>query len=255
MERREIQFLIVILTVVLIVLVGSIIALTNYVMRKRVEFVRNEERARAEHEEAILQVKIEIAEEQNQALSMELHDNIGQLLSVASMELEMLNKSSQNNELQEIKELVSSSLVEIRAVSRGLNTQLILESSLYDMILKECERINRLKLCSAKVESGDVFISPNEKIVIFRIFQEFISNSLKYSKANNIEISMTSSQFSNVFIAKDDGIGFDPKQVYSNNGLVNMEHRASLIGAEYLLESQEGEGCMLTLRLPINTTV
>lgn len=252
MERAEIQFLVIIITVVLIVLIGSIFALVNYVMRKRIEYVRNQERSKAEQEEAILNTKIEISEQQYHSISMELHDNVGQLLSVASMELEMLNRENNTPALLEIQELVSSSLEEIRAISKGMNTQLIIESSLFEMIEAECDRINRMKLCVAQVsQSNKVSISGNQRVVFFRIIQEFISNTIKHSKAKHFKVSIEKKGNKLVIKAEDDGVGFDPEHVKSNNGLINMKKRASLIGASFNLVSSSNCGCRLTLTLPL----
>ena len=85
----------------------------------------------------------------------------------------------------------------------------------------------------------------------FRILQEFLSNSVKYSEAKNINIILNYQMNNLVITAKDDGKGFDFNKAEMGSGLINMKSRATLIDANLELISRPSEGVKLEIIYPI----
>jgi hypothetical protein len=208
-------------------------------------------------DEEIAQTQTEIQEETLKHVGRELHDNVGQLLAFASMQLKMLS-SQINGELKDkvtdTSKVIKESLKEVRALSKSLNTDVILNAGFEESITNELNRLKRMKLMEVELISNgekEVFKNNKDAIILFRILQEFMSNSLKYSKAKHLEISLNYSEEKLLIIAKDDGVGFDMETVKNGAGLINMKSRASLIESTFSLTSQPNEGVELQIEYPV----
>jgi hypothetical protein len=208
-------------------------------------------------DEEIAQTQTEIQEETLKHVGRELHDNVGQLLAFASMQLKMLS-SQINGELKDkvtdTSKVIKESLKEVRALSKSLNTDVILNAGFEESITNELNRLKRMKLMEVElISNGEKEVCKNNKdaIILFRILQEFMSNSVKYSKAKHLEISLNYSEEKLLIIAKDDGVGFDMETVKNGAGLINMKSRASLIESTFSLTSQPNEGVELQIEYPV----
>jgi signal transduction histidine kinase len=99
-----------------------------------------------------------------------------------------------------------------------------------------------------KVEGeGRMFENKNDEIILFRILQEFFSNTLKYAEADSLQISIKYHADGISIRAKDNGQGFDMASATKSSGLINMEKRAQMINAAYELKSSLNQGTELIL--------
>ena len=97
-----------------------------------------------------------------------------------------------------------------------------------------------------------VILNTTQALNLFRIFQETLNNSLKYSEASQIEISLYYKGENGIVLGiHDNGKGFDPTKVVSGHGLKNMQVRATEINAELTLQSTINEGTTITVTLYI----
>lgn len=198
-----------------------------------------------------------ILETQEQLLnniSQDLHDDAGQQLTYINFQVENLKLDSP--ELEEQLAPVSKSLSHlsssIRNISYSLNNQLLLKQNLTKAIKAEVDRLKQNKFLNISISINEIVskdFTDNEKIVIYRIFQEIVNNCMKHAKAKTIDIHI---QNSPKFMLKvvDDGKGFDYKTVKSKKnslGLNNMKQRAKIINYEVKIESQIDEGTTITL--------
>ena len=94
-------------------------------------------------------------------------------------------------------------------------------------------------------------LSYEYKVILFRITQEFIQNSIKHSKCKSIEINLKSTFENITLILNDDGIGFDTLKNHNGIGLINMKKRTELLGGDFLLVSTLNKGTTLSIKLPI----
>ena len=147
-------------------------------------------------------------------------------------------------------EALSNGLKEVRSLSKTLNNDVILNIGFEKSITNELDRMKKMKFTSAELKIiGDKadFNDRKHEIIIFRILQEFLSNSVKYSEAKNIGITLDYKPKSIIITATDDGKGFDINEIEQGSGLINMKSRAALIGADLDLSSKLGEGVKLEL--------
>src|SRR5690606_6577347 len=206
-------------------------------------------------EEELTKSRLEIQEQTLKNVAWELHDNIGQLLSVANMQLNILGKSIEEQSrphLLDIKEIVASSLQEVRSLSKSLNNEVIDYSGLEASVKNEVERFNRLNIITSHLDViGEGFEIPQkDAIILFRILQEFFSNVIKHSKANELNVHFEYLPGSLKITAVDNGLGFNVEEVQKNSGMLNMKSRAEMIKTGFELRSSPGAGTSLYLQYP-----
>lgn len=254
MEQTEIQILVLVVTIIIIILAGTMVVFFLYYQKKKTAYILKQHEIQQRFDKEIDKSKIEIQEQALKNISWEIHDNIGQLLSVAKMQLNMIQYTlpeEQKKSIIETAEIIGKSLDELRGLSKSLNPETIKIKGLLVSIQFEIERFNRLNVIDAKIiVKGTPFDLSNEKeIILFRILQEFCNNTLKYAKATHLSIIMNYSKDKLEIFAEDDGIGFD---IYKGSkekgiGLINMKSRAELISAKFSLSSVEKKGTKLCI--------
>jgi len=254
---QEIDILIVITTIIVLILCFTVVIFFLYFQKKKIAFILSERETIQRFEEEITKSKMEIQEQALQNISWEIHDNVGQLLSVAKMQLNMIQYTlpeEQQAGIQETGDIIGKSLQDLRGLAKSLNSDSIKNNGLIDSLMLEIERYNRLKVIEASINIvNDQYHLSNEKeIILFRILQEFCNNSLKYSQAKNLNITVTFNFDKLEITAEDNGIGFDVNDIENHTGigLLNMKSRGNLIGAQIDLVSSIDEGTKLYISCP-----
>jgi len=257
LEQKEIQILVLIVTIIVIVLAATLVVFLMYFQKKKTTYILKQRETQQQFEEEITKSKLEIQEQALQNISWEIHDNVGQLLSVARMQLNMLQLNvpeDQQSKIQETGDIVSKSLQELRGLAKSLNPDTIKNKGLIESISLEIDRFNRLKFINATLKTlGEPFnLSDEKEVILFRILQEFSNNTLKYSKAKNLTISINYTNNQLELFAEDDGVGFDLNDTSKQKGigLLNMKSRVKLIGGEIELKSSEENGTKLYISCP-----
>ena len=217
------------LTVILLVVV--IIIIFSIFQNRKIKFLCEQRASKQRFDDEIIKSKLETQEQTLQNISWELHDNVGQLLSVARMQLNMLQSNltiEQKTTLQETGDIISKSLQEIRSLSKLLNPEVVKNIGLHEAIQLEIDRFNRLNYLNAtfNVNGTIIPIDQKDEIILFRIVQEFLSNSVKHSKTKKIEVTASYSTNNLIIKIQDYGIGFDDANVEKGSGLLNMKSRA-----------------------------
>lgn len=230
---------------ILLVAVALIVLFSTFQRRKNV-LLEEQKRAKEDFEREITKTQIEIREETLRNISWELHDNIGQLLTLAKIQLQ----SSSLKNINDVKETLSKGLAEVRALSKLINPESIKKIQLKDALQLEIDRFNRLKFIKAslKIVGNEQKINSETSIIIFRILQEFFSNTIKHSKAKNLEVILTFKENTLEILAKDDGVGFSMKDSQFNGiGLENIKNRAKMINASASFSSKINKGTTLKI--------
>jgi two-component system NarL family sensor kinase len=214
--------------------------------RRKNDLLKDQEKEREQFEKEIAETQIEIREETLRNISWELHDNIGQLLTLAKIQLQ--NASEEN--IKEVKETITKGLNEVRSLSKLINPEAINNINLREAVQLEIDRFNRLEFIKSTliIEGNDIDIDKKATIIIFRILQEFFSNTIKHSKASTLRVILDFNGDTLNIIAKDNGIGFSSDAKKDGIGLINIKKRGQLIGAEINFESEKGKGTSLEIQ-------
>jgi signal transduction histidine kinase len=204
-------------------------------------------------QKAITQTVIETQEQVLNNISHDLHDDAGQQLTYINFQIENIKLDSP--ELVETLEPVSQSLgnlsKSIRSISHALNSQLLVQQDLIKAIATEIKRLKKNSKVDISYSFEEIEVKrfdDNEKIIIYRIFQECINNVFKHAKASKLCIFITTSPDFRMMIS-DNGKGFDSidKIDKLSLGLINMANRADSIAYNLAVESQVGLGTEITL--------
>lgn len=261
MDQTEIQILIFVTTIVVLILALSLILFFSYFQQKKTAYLIEQRETKIRFEDEITKSKLEIQEQALQNISWEIHDNVGQLLSVAKMQLNILQMDlpeKQQGKIFEIGEIVGKSLQELRGLAKSLNPETIKNKGLVESVTHEITRFNRLNFVNAilTVSKHPYHLSNEKEIILFRILQESFNNTLKHSKAKILTVKLNYGSTGLEIIAEDDGVGFDVsgKANHDGIGLRNMESRTKLIGATFELKSTEKKGTKLTINCPKDST-
>jgi hypothetical protein len=248
------RYLLVYMIAVLVIVTTLVIVFFVVFLKRKNKLMLDKIKQQQAFEEEIIQAQTETQEQTLKNIGWELHDNIGQLLSFANMQLSILKMQVSDDikdNFKDTSEALSNSLKEVRSLSKTLNNDVVLNIGLVKSINNELERLKKMKFDSAKLEIiGDRidFIHKKHEIIVFRILQEFLSNSVKYSDAKNISVILDYNKPNHLKIsAFDDGKGFDVTDVEEGSGLINMKSRAVLINADFELHSKPSEGVQLVL--------
>ncbi|WP_299835107.1 ATP-binding protein [uncultured Tenacibaculum sp.] len=241
------QRLVFILTTLIVVLM-ALVVITLFVVfsRKKNRLLREKSLEKKRFEREIAETQIEIREETLRNISWELHDNIGQLLTLAKIQLQNATPES----LDDISETITKSLNEIRSLSKLINPEFIKNIALKDALQLEIERFNRLQFIDAslKIVGEEKELNQKHGIILFRILQEFFSNTIKHARGSKLEVCLEFNSDKLTIKAIDDGIGFNMEDIQKKGiGLENMKTRAKLINADINLESKPNYGTELNI--------
>lgn len=186
-------------------------------------------------------------------ISRDLHDDAGQQLTVINFQLEHLKLDSPeyNDALAPLSESLGKLSQSIRSISHALSDQLVVQQDLIKAIASEMKRLQnntRVDISFSPPGITEKQFTVNEKIIIYRIFQECLNNIFKHSKATGIVVAITVSPRFKMTVT-DNGIGFDTirKAGKASLGLLNMNSRAESINYQLSIESQPGKGTAITL--------
>ncbi|WP_299678735.1 sensor histidine kinase [uncultured Tenacibaculum sp.] len=226
----------------------ALVVITLFVVfsRKKNRLLREKSQEKKRFEREIAETQIEIREETLRNISWELHDNIGQLLTLAKIQLQNATPES----LDDISETITKSLNEIRSLSKLINPEFIKNIALKDALQLEVERFNRLQFIKASLYISGEEKELNQKhgIILFRILQEFFSNTIKHARGSKLEVYLNFELDKLTIKAIDDGVGFNMEEIQQKGiGLENMKTRAKLINADINLESKPNIGTELNI--------
>ncbi len=247
MERKGTEALILAIIGIVSLCVIIIFLFIIFQKKKNVLLLKQAE-DKKQFEKEISESQVEIREQILRNISWELHDNIGQLLTLAKIQLQSVAEKPEN--ITEINDNLTNILTEVRSLSKVINPDYITNINLGQAIQLEIDRFNRLNYIKSTLDiEGDHFeIDSKAEIVIFRILQEFFSNTVKHSKATELRVHLSYLDNKVSILAEDNGKGFDMSQIAQNGiGLNNMKKRGVLINAEINIESKINEGTKLSI--------
>ncbi len=246
MTGNDILITIVVSSLTILLVLSLVVALL-LISSKR-QYRHREELARAalQREQAILRTEHDAVQRTLNEVGMELHDNVAQLLSLASWGWGP--KCPGNHRAKVLvsgaHDGVALALAEVRRLSLTLNADLWKSRTLLEAIQQDAQRVQLLAGMVVQVDtSGDLpKLTVEMKTGLYRAFQEVVNNAVKHSAATTLRVTLSGTPNFNITIV-DDGAGFDPDKTRSSGGLVNIPQRCARIGFDATCTSARGQGC------------
>src|SRR5581483_8388416 len=201
-----------------------------------------------------------VEEEERRRISRELHDEAGQSLLLARLNLEMLAKSAPSlwegrEKLSQTQHVIEHTIVEIRRILAALSPAVLEQFGLPAAIRQLTTRLRGL--CPARVTVRMALrerLERNLEAVVYRLVQECYHNIARHSRASRVKVSLRSTDSSLGLRIEDNGVGFDLDAATAQGnsfGLAGMRERITLMGGSFELRSKPGEGTVVAVRLPV----
>jgi two-component system, NarL family, sensor histidine kinase UhpB len=193
---------------------------------------------------------IKAQENERNRWAQELHDNIGQLLTVTKLYMDELSSEKLPDKvlLDKTKSLIYQSINEIRQLSSALRPPVFTDVTLEEAIESLVMNIKRVKNIDFNLEMLRIKedeLNEELKLMVYRIIQEQFSNILKYANAKTVNVKVQrEDQQINVTVT-DDGSGFNTQAITAGIGLKNMRSRLAAYKGEMHITSSPGNGCRL----------
>jgi len=210
------------------------------------------------HQQELLHVRLEIQEQTYLNISQELHDNIGQVLSLVLLNINTVNLGNSEaavRKLAQSKDLLNNAIKDIRDISQTLNADFINDIGIIKAIEQQLQILKRTGIYSTQllIKGEPYSYGPEPELMIFRIVQELLNNIVKHAEANQINVFMSYETRRLKIKVSDNGKGVDTEtQKLSPNkglGLRNIPNRLKLIKGSVLFESESNKGTTATIEI------
>lgn len=245
-------------SITLILLGVFIVIFILFYQKRHNNYIIEKQQLQLQFSQTLLQSQIEIQEQTRQHISRELHDNLGQIASVIKINLNTITIDKPEKATQKIedtKELTRQLIADIKALSVSLNSDRIVKAGLIAAIATEVERINKTEQFETVFinNTNNPSIDNDKAIILFRMVQEVLNNMVKHSQAKEITVTLNSKENLFILALSDNGTGFsiEEKMNSGGQGLQNLQNRAALINAEYVMESVPGTGTKVIIEVPV----
>jgi signal transduction histidine kinase len=194
-------------------------------------------------------------EREREAIGHEMHDNVNQVLTTVKLYLEMaVNNPEMREELlpRSIHHLLHC-ITEIRNLSRELSAPTLGKQSLVDSVQSLIEMVSSASGLVIHFDNKGYQTSliKDQRLAIYRIVQEQLNNIIKHAAATEVMIRLSQDECITELSIQDNGKGFDVDANRKGIGLNNILSRATVFGGDLAIESCEGKGTLLKVRLPI----
>jgi len=253
-------FLIVVIFLILL-LIGFIITILFLYQKKQHLFEKDMEAIKSNFNNELFRAQLEMQEETLQYISQEIHDNVGQFLSLAKLNLNTVNLENKELTIERINNstaLLTQALDDLRNLSKGMSSDLIKNGGLKKAIELQVNQLQKTGKYHVIFETNDgyQYLNEQKEIILFRILQEAVNNIVRHSSAGEIIILLSCIDNHVKMHIQDNGNGFDTGFLQKEKncmpgGINNMRKRAKLINAELDIESNPGRGTKITVTTPI----
>ena len=247
MNFSQTDFLIILSTFIILLVVLMMVAIYSVFINKKSQLILSQKIKENIFEQELANSQVEIKEQTLNYIGQELHDDLGQKLSVARLmtnKMAFSNENERENIVDEINVLLGECIQDIRNLSKVFITKQIEHFGFIESLEREIFRIKRLQLMEVdyKINNHDLEINSEHALILFRIIQECITNVIKHSKSKWIQLTVEDKKDQIIITVIDNGIGFISKSKEDGSGLKNMISRAKIINANFTINSNDNHG-------------
>lgn len=202
-------------------------------------------------------------EEERRRLARELHDEAGQSLTAVKLGLDHLEQKISKDDsavraiLSDTRKMLVRTSSEIRRLAYHLHPTLLIDLGLepaLNLYFKDIRTYSGLDI-DFQMVGFNTRLEKDLETALYRFSQEAMTNTLKYSGAELFTLKIIKSYPKLIFIAEDDGVGFDEKLVYNDKrslGLLGMRERVQLLGGTFLVKGRPGLGARIRIEITMS---
>jgi len=205
-----------------------------------------------------LRIEDQATLQERNRIAREIHDALGHALTAQSIQLEnallFLPPGAQKTEsfLREAQQLGSRALQEVRRSISTLRSDPLqgrsLEVAIANTVTEFRSTTGIIPDCTIQLSAP---IPSDISTALYRIIQESLTNISKHSAATQVSLDLQQNTAAIDLVIFDNGQGFDPQGNTTGFGLQGMRERTIALGGQFFLVSQPGEGCRITVSIPL----
>lgn len=256
-SSKELVLLITITTFIFLIAPIFLIGYIFLYNKKKAKHTEEKETLKKTFELELLKSQVEVQEHIMQTIASDLHDNIGQLLSLTSMTLSSIKADHLREEkINTASELTQRAIRELRQLSKMMNGQELIKKGLGPAIAYELEWLKKGLTYEIQFKEnmpGAIPEHADKELILFRLFQEILSNIIRHAKATRIDIELDQKNGQLFLMVKDNGKGFmwEEKLRKSDGlGLFNLQKRTSMMNGDFNINSIPGTGTEIKVSIP-----
>lgn len=256
MQKEKIELIVSIVATtvfVLLLMIAAIFLFRIYLKRKN-RLILEKERMSVEFEQTLLRSRVEIQEQTFTYISREIHDNIGQVLSLVRINLNTLHQEREPEKMVLMDDLLGKAISDLRNLSHSLDTDLIRNTGWIkaaERLLLDIQKTGSYTT-SFQAEENLPTLGSEKPIILFRMIQEVTNNIIKHAAATEIIFRAYRRDNKIIIDIADNGKGFDTSSAATGAGLQNLSSRSQLIDASIRVDSELGKGT--SVEIAVNTT-
>jgi len=243
-------------TCMIVVLTGFVLFILFFHKKAQQNFATQMENLKAYAEKELLKTQLEIQEQTFQYISREIHDNIGQFISLAKLQLNTVDFTQPDvaeGKVYHSTDLLTKALEDLRDLSKSLSSDFLRGHGLAAAIDLQVMQLRKLGIAEVGYEimGESAYLEEQKEIFVFRILQESFNNIIRHSQAKEVKILLSYEPDRLSLSITDNGKGFDQSIIDNrqSSGIGNMTKRAAMIGAHFSLVSKIGKGTTINLHL------
>ncbi len=250
-EKLEVLLSVLVASLFILMLVITIFIFFRVYIKRKNKLLLEKELMSIQFGQTLLQSKLEIQEQTFHDIGQELHDNIGQVLSLVSISLNTLKAPGEEDRISKMDELLGKALLDLRNLSHSLDSDYIRNNGWTGLVIKLMNNLQQTGKFSTKLQMGDDLpaLGDEKPIILFRMIQEVVNNIIKHADANTIFLEAKKQTDRLGITIKDNGKGFSENAVSGGAGLQNLQNRAKMINAELNITSQATVGTLVTISI------
>ena len=204
---------------------------------------------------------VQAQELERMALSRELHDEVGQMMTALGMELrnlEMLralNRAAFEERMEEVKRLNADAMRAIRDLAMGLRPSMLDDLGLEAALEWQGREFSRHTGVPAtvQVDSPVDELSESQRTCIYRVVQEALTNCARHANARNVLVSVSDEEGAIVVVVKYDGVGFN-SALRGGLGLLGIQERVQALDGKLYISSAIDKGTTVKVEIPVGVT-
>ncbi|MGD0710479.1 MAG: HAMP domain-containing protein [Bacteroidales bacterium] len=193
---------------------------------------------------------------ERQRISRELHDGLGQYLIAIKLKLENIVGNMAPGSIVQLQEMFDNTIDEVRKISDNLMPSILKEFGPETALKNLCKMISQTSGLNITFESLPLKCKPDDKksTYLYRIAQEALNNIVKHAEATSVSLQLVELGNHIELIIEDNGKGFNFGQDFRSmgNGIHNMRERTSILGGAFELNSSEGSGTTIVVKIPLH---
>ena len=204
-----------------------------------------------------------IEERERRRIAENMHDSLGQTLSLAFLKLSSIDNHKFEPEVRkkidEIYILLTKAINESRVLTYDLSPPILYELGLTPTFKWRLEQIKSINNINTQLKGEEIIITVKKEITIFvyRIVNELLQNVLKHANATEIILEIAEKKNKYIISVKDNGIGFRKEKLSNKEkpdgfGLMSIKERLESFKGHMYIKSEPGAGTSATIEIPVN---